>query len=172
MFSNSDIFSRSSPQTTYSPPSHHSYHSSFDSRNSDASSIPRGPSFPWPDAGYPYPSQSPRSHPVKDEEEEESLPVAMHFEQDSAESYHSFDQLLEEDSDLVLKAAQAKRKVCQAQKHLADCVLEHDQILTCISRRRAEAANMRLLLADLNVGRVHSERRRKNGITMLTTIQT
>lgn len=121
-----------------------------------------------------------------EEDDDESLPIPMHFvsctrlcvalllisrylqERDSAES-SLFDQPAEEeDSDLALEAAQAKRKVCQAQKHLADCLLEQYQILIHISRRRAEAANQRLLLADLNVGRMHSERRRKSGITMFT----
>jgi hypothetical protein len=73
--------------------------------------------------------------------------------------------LEEEDdhSDLALEAAKAKRKICQAQKHLADCILEHHEILTHLCHRRAEDANTRLLLADLNVGRLHLERR-KDGI--------
>jgi hypothetical protein len=72
-----------------------------------------------------------------------------------------------DNSDLALEAAQAKRKVCQAQKYLADCLLEHHQILIHLYRRRAEAASARLLLADLNVGRMHTERRR-SGITAFT----
>ncbi|KAG1717661.1 hypothetical protein EDD22DRAFT_856020 [Suillus occidentalis] len=90
--------------------------------------------------------------------EEESFPMLMHLERDSI-------SLEEEDdhSDLTLKAAKAKRKICQAQKHLADCILEHHEILTHLCHRHAEDANTHLLLADLNVGRLHLERR-KDGI--------
>ncbi|KAG0705580.1 hypothetical protein DFH29DRAFT_996661 [Suillus ampliporus] len=156
MFSHSEIFTHSSLKTNYCPPS-----------------TPRASSSPssWLDKGHPCPTHSPQSHPVKEEEDDddESLPIPMHFERGSAESSYLLDQPAEEeDSDLALEAAQAKRKVCQAQKHLADCLLEHQQILIHISRRRAEAARQRLLLANLNVGRMHSERRRKNGITVFT----
>ncbi|KAG1895265.1 uncharacterized protein F5891DRAFT_1194322 [Suillus fuscotomentosus] len=124
----------------------------------------------WPDKGHPCPTHSPQSHYVKEEEDDdESLPIPMHFERDSAESNYLFDQPAEEeDSDLALEAAQAKRKVCQAQKHLADCLLKQHKILIHISHRRAEAANQRLLLANLNVRHMHSECRRKGGITMFT----
>ncbi|KIK31593.1 hypothetical protein CY34DRAFT_103067 [Suillus luteus UH-Slu-Lm8-n1] len=78
--------------------------------------------------------------------------------------YPLFNQPDEEDhSDLALEAAQAKRRVCQAQKDLADSILEHHIVLTNLHRRRVEAANMRLMTADLDVGRMHIERRR-NGI--------
>jgi hypothetical protein len=69
----------------------------------------------------------------------------------------------EGDSDLALEAAKAKRKVCEAEKHLADCILEHQSILLDLWRRRAEVANCHLLNADLNVGRMHMERK-KSGI--------
>ncbi|KAG1824985.1 hypothetical protein EV424DRAFT_1538058 [Suillus variegatus] len=92
------------------------------------------------------PLQLEACHPGEEAEEEENLPVlAIHFEQDSAEPYYLFDQLEEDNSDLALEAAQVKCK--------------------------AEAANTHLLLADLNVGHMHSERRRKNGITMYATLQ-
>jgi hypothetical protein len=53
--------------------------------------------------------------------------------------------------------------VCQAQKALADCTLEHHMVLVDLYRRHVEAANMRLLTANLNVGRMHIERE-KSGI--------
>ncbi|KAG2740563.1 hypothetical protein P692DRAFT_20753130, partial [Suillus brevipes Sb2] len=73
-----------------------------------------------------------------------------------------FCQADEEDdhSDLALEAAKSRRKVCQAQKALADCTLEHHMVLVDLYRRRVEAANMRLLTADLNVGRMHIERKK------------
>ncbi|KAG2153433.1 uncharacterized protein EDB93DRAFT_1248706 [Suillus bovinus] len=168
----------------YYPPSYHFYNPSFDSRGSDASSTPQAssthrapsthrassPPSSWPDKGHPCPTHYPQSHSVKVEEDDddENLPISMHFERDSAES-SLFDQPAEEeDSDLALEAAQAKRKVCRAQKYLADCLLEQYKILIHISHCRAEAPNQHLLLADLNVGHMHSERRRKSGITMFT----
>lgn len=79
-------------------------------------------------------------------------------------NYPLFNQPDEEDhSDLALEAAQAKRRICQAQKDLADSILEHHIVLTNLHLRRVEAANMRLLTADLDVGRMHIERRR-NGV--------
>jgi hypothetical protein len=81
--------------------------------------------------------------------------IHIHYLQgrDSAESNSLYED--EDNSDLALKAAQAKHKVCQAQKYLADCLLEHHQILINISRLRTEAANEHLLLADLNVGHMY-----------------
>ncbi|KAG2739718.1 hypothetical protein P692DRAFT_20754923, partial [Suillus brevipes Sb2] len=67
------------------------------------------------------------------------------------------------DSDLALEAAKAKRKVCEAEKHLADCILEHQSILLDLWRRHAEVANCHLLNVDLNVGRMHMECK-KSGI--------
>ncbi|KAG2737452.1 hypothetical protein P692DRAFT_20761717, partial [Suillus brevipes Sb2] len=67
-------------------------------------------------------------------------------------------------SDLALEAAKAKRKVCEAEKHLADCILEHQMTLLNLWH---QAANSRLLTADLNVGRMHMERK-KNGIAAFT----
>lgn len=67
-------------------------------------------------------------------------------------------------SDLALKAAKSRHKVCQAQKVLADCTLEHHMVLVDLYRRRVEAANMCLLMADLNVGCMHIERK-KSGIS-------
>ncbi|KAG2355105.1 hypothetical protein BDR07DRAFT_1493612 [Suillus spraguei] len=50
-------------------------------------------------------------HPPGEEaEKEENLPVAMHFEQDSAKPYYLFNQLEEDNSDLALEAAQTKCK--------------------------------------------------------------
>jgi len=60
-----------------------------------------------------------------------------------------------------------KRKVCEAEKQLADCVLEYHTSLLNLWRHRAEAANFRLLTADLNVGRIHMERK-KSGIATFT----
>jgi len=57
--------------------------------------------------------------------------------------------------------------VCEAEKYLADCVLEHQATLLELWRHRVEAANQRLLSADLNVGRIHTERK-KSGIAMFT----
>ncbi|KAG2031369.1 hypothetical protein BDR03DRAFT_1016201 [Suillus americanus] len=152
MFSHSAIFTRSSPKTNYYPPS-----------------TPRASSSPSsrPDKGHPCPTHSPQSHPVKEEDDDDESYTNAFC---SAKSSYLFDQPAEEveDSDLTLEAAQAKRKVCQAQKHLADRLLEHHQILIHISHHRAEAANQCLLLADLNIGCMHSERQRKNGITMFT----
>ncbi|KAG0692529.1 hypothetical protein DFH29DRAFT_1008509 [Suillus ampliporus] len=72
----------------------------------------------------------------------------------------SFYQVEEEDdhSDLALEAAKMKHKVCQAQKALADCILEHHMVLLDLYRHRVEAANTHLLTANLNVGRMHVER--------------
>ncbi|KAG2738996.1 hypothetical protein P692DRAFT_20756764, partial [Suillus brevipes Sb2] len=70
-------------------------------------------------------------------------------------------------SDLALEAAKAKRKVCEAKKHLADCILEHQTMLLNLWWQRAEAANSRLLTADLNVGRMHMECK-KDGIAAFT----
>ncbi|KAG0692005.1 hypothetical protein DFH29DRAFT_883260 [Suillus ampliporus] len=66
-------------------------------------------------------------------------------------------------SDLALEAAKAKWKVCEAEKHLADCILEHQAILLSLWRHCAEVANCHLLNADLYVGCMHMERK-KSGI--------
>ncbi|KIK33926.1 hypothetical protein CY34DRAFT_98810, partial [Suillus luteus UH-Slu-Lm8-n1] len=81
----------------------------------------------------------------------------------------SFYQADEEDdhSDLALEAAKSRRKVCQAQKALVDCTLEHHMVLVDLYRRRVEAANMRLLTADLNVGRMHIERKKSGILTFV-----
>ncbi|KAG1853678.1 hypothetical protein F4604DRAFT_1686264 [Suillus subluteus] len=68
----------------------------------------------------------------------------------------------EGDSDLALEAAKAKQKVCEAEKHLANCILEHQSILLDLWCHRVDVANCHLLNADLNVGRMHMER--KSGI--------
>jgi hypothetical protein len=60
-------------------------------------------------------------------------------------------------SDLALEAAKAKQKVCEAKKHLANCMLKHQMTLLNLWRHHAEAANSQLLTADLNVGRMHME---------------
>jgi hypothetical protein len=72
----------------------------------------------------------------------------------------------EDHSNLALEAAQAKCRVCQAQKALADSILEHHIVLTNLHCRHVEAANMQLLTADLDVGRMHIEWRR-NGVPCL-----
>ncbi|KAG2123728.1 hypothetical protein DEU56DRAFT_923925 [Suillus clintonianus] len=99
---------------------------------------------------------------------EDVFPTAMHLEVDymfldgAAESEGGADQ-----SDLALEAAKAKWKVCEAEKHLADCIIEHQVTLLNIWCRRAEVANFRLLTADLNVGRLHMEQK-KSGILTFT----
>ncbi|KAG1868326.1 hypothetical protein DFJ58DRAFT_723587 [Suillus subalutaceus] len=60
----------------------------------------------------------------------------------------------------MLAAAQAKRKVCEAEKYLADCILAHQSVLLDVWRQRAQAANSHLLVAELNVGRLHMERKK------------
>lgn len=80
---------------------------------------------------------------------------------------HGVEEGATDHSDLMLAAAQAKRKVCKAEKHLADCILEHQVTLLDIWRHRAQAANSRLLTTDLNVGHIHLERK-KNGIATFT----
>ncbi|KAG2092798.1 uncharacterized protein F5147DRAFT_779541 [Suillus discolor] len=144
MFPDTKNVSRTSPQNTYSPSSHHSCYSSSDSHDSDASST-RGMS-PWGDSRYPHLLHSPsRSYPVKEEaEEEENLPVlAMHFEQDSAEPYYLFNQLEEDNSDLALEAAQVKRKNPPDQhlltlQSILECILHletADQRIDMLGRR-------------------------------------
>ncbi|KAG2047746.1 hypothetical protein BDR06DRAFT_976514 [Suillus hirtellus] len=73
----------------------------------------------------------------------------------------------EGDSNLTLEAAKAKCKVCEAEKHLADCILEHQSILLDLWRHHVEVANCHLLNADLNIGRMHMECK-KSGIAAFT----
>jgi hypothetical protein len=73
-----------------------------------------------------------------------------------------------EHSDLALAAAKAERKVCEAKKHLADCILAHQSVILDIWHQCVQAANSRLLTAELNVGRLHTERK-KIGISMSMT---
>ncbi|KAG2146497.1 uncharacterized protein EDB93DRAFT_1104279 [Suillus bovinus] len=75
----------------------------------------------------------------------------------------SFYQADKEDdhSNLALEAAKSRCKVCQAQKALVDCTLELHMVLVDLYCRHVEAANMRLLTADLNIGRMHIERKKK-----------
>lgn len=74
----------------------------------------------------------------------------------------------DEHSDLELAAAKAEQKVCEAKKHLADCILAHQSVILDIWRQRAQATNSRLLTAELNVGRLHTEWK-KIGISMSMT---
>ncbi|KAG1768594.1 hypothetical protein EV702DRAFT_1049975 [Suillus placidus] len=82
-------------------------------------------------------------------------------------NYSLFESEGGDHSDLALEAAKAKWKVCEAEKHLADCILEHQAILLNLWRSHVEAANCRLSNADLNVGHMHMERK-KNGIAAFT----
>ncbi|KAG2353574.1 hypothetical protein BDR07DRAFT_1383033 [Suillus spraguei] len=68
------------------------------------------------------PLQLKACHPGEEAEEEENLPVAMHFEQDSAKPYYLFNQLKEDNSDLALEAAQAKCKSAGG-KTASQCML-------------------------------------------------
>jgi len=74
----------------------------------------------------------------------------------------------DEHSDLALEAAKAERKVYEAKKHLADCILAHQSVILDIWRQHVQAANSDLLTAELNVGRLHTERK-KISISMSMT---
>ncbi|KAG0696399.1 hypothetical protein DFH29DRAFT_1004622 [Suillus ampliporus] len=95
--------------------------------------------------------------------EEEKFPTVLHLQ-------GALDGEIEgnEHSDLALAAAKAKRKVREAEKHLADCILAHQSVILNIWRQRVQAANSRLLTAELNVGHLHTERK-KIGISMCMT---
>ncbi|KAG1849722.1 hypothetical protein F4604DRAFT_1934738 [Suillus subluteus] len=71
----------------------------------------------------------------------------------------------DEHSDLMLAATQAKRKVCKAKKYLAGCILAHQSALLDVWHQRAQAANSRLLVAELSIGRLHMEWK-KFGVSM------
>ncbi|KAG1784908.1 uncharacterized protein HD556DRAFT_1314703 [Suillus plorans] len=80
--------------------------------------------------------------------EEDSFPGGVHLEFDCTSLYYQAEQ--EEDySDLALEAARTRRK--------------HHMVLMDLHHRCVEVANMRLLTANLNVGRIHVERK-KSGI--------
>ncbi|KAG0700897.1 hypothetical protein DFH29DRAFT_1000702 [Suillus ampliporus] len=102
---------------------------------------------------------------------EDVFPTAMHLEVD----YMFLDGVAESEggadhSDLALEAAKAKWKVCEAEKHLADRIIEHQVTLLNIWCHRTEVANFHLLMVDLNVGRLHMERK-KSGILTFTHIE-
>lgn len=63
---------------------------------------------------------------------------------------------------LALEVARARRKVRQAQQHLTSCVLEEYTASIKLYRCRAEMAEKRLEDADMNVGRVRNNIRRRN----------
>ncbi|KAG2100262.1 hypothetical protein BD769DRAFT_1393979 [Suillus cothurnatus] len=63
----------------------------------------------------------------------------------------------DEHSDLALETAKAERKVYEAKKHLANCILAHQSVILDIWRQRVQAANSDLLMVELNVGRLHTE---------------
>jgi len=48
----------------------------------------------------------------------------------------------EDHSDLALEAAQAKHRVCQAQKDHVDSILQHHLVLINLHRYHVEAVNM------------------------------
>ncbi|KAG2119479.1 uncharacterized protein F5147DRAFT_766970 [Suillus discolor] len=94
--------------------------------------------------------------------EEDGFTGGVQLEFDCASFYQADEE--DDHSDLALEAAKSRCKVCQAQNALADCTLEHHMVLVDLYRHRVEAANMCLLTADLNVGRMHIERK-KSGIS-------
>ncbi|KAG2059349.1 hypothetical protein BDR06DRAFT_967889 [Suillus hirtellus] len=62
-----------------------------------------------------------------------------------------------EHSDLALEAAKAEQKVYKAKKHLADCILAHQSVILDIWCQHVQATNSDLLMAELNVGCLHTE---------------
>ncbi|KAG2101101.1 uncharacterized protein F5147DRAFT_655430 [Suillus discolor] len=110
--------------------------------------------FYWPDFG--------EASSIKDEK----FPTTLHLQGD----YAPLDGGIEgnKHSDLVLAAAKAKRKVCEAEKHLADCILAHQLVILNIWHQHVQAANSCLLMVELNVVCLHTERK-KIGISMSMT---
>ncbi|KAG2355569.1 hypothetical protein BDR07DRAFT_1381436 [Suillus spraguei] len=99
---------------------------------------------------------------------EDDFPTAMHLEVD----YMLLDGVADSEggtdySNLALEAAKAKRKVCKAEKHLANCIIEHQVMLLNIWCHRVEVANFRLLMVDLNVGHLHMERKKSSILTFI-----
>ncbi|KAG2369064.1 hypothetical protein BDR07DRAFT_1477382 [Suillus spraguei] len=89
---------------------------------------------------------------------DEKFPTVLHLQDD----YAPLDGEIEgnEHSDLALAAAKAEQKVCKAKKYLADCILAHQSVILNIWRQRVQVTNSCLLMAELNVGRLHTERKK------------
>ncbi|KAG0694631.1 hypothetical protein DFH29DRAFT_1006150 [Suillus ampliporus] len=150
--------SHSSSSSHHSTPSSRSLRSLYSNLNRFPSNQYYNTAFPHrcicPHNQWPLPS----SQSACSIKEEDGFPGGMQLEFDGV----SFYQAEEEDdhSDLALEAAKTKCKVCQAQKALADCILEHHMVLLDLYRRRVEAANTRLLTANLNIRCMHVERKK------------
>ncbi|KAG2047505.1 hypothetical protein BDR06DRAFT_1013805 [Suillus hirtellus] len=110
--------------------------------------------FYWPDFG--------EALSIK----EEKLPTALHLLDD----YAQLDREIEGDehSDLALEAAKAEQKVYKAKKHLANCILAHQSVILDIWCQHIQAVNSDLLMVELNVGHLHTERK-KISISMSMT---
>ncbi|KAG1896303.1 uncharacterized protein F5891DRAFT_1193328 [Suillus fuscotomentosus] len=97
---------------------------------------------------------------------DENFPTALHLQSD----YAPLDGEIEGDehSDLALAAAKAERKVCEAEKYLANCILAHQLVILSIWHQHIQAASSHLLTAELEVGHLHTEWK-KIGISMSMT---